>query len=160
MIKCINKDIQVCMFLVVCLSNFGICFYNYLYEVLDFNYFYKVFLLIDFMQVISGVCGLGICGCVIFMLFKEVCILLVDELDVFVQVIYLVNIIVNINGYLKVYNIDYIVIVCLLVNYKVFFDLVFVLCGSGGMVKVVVCVLKDVGFICGYIVVIDEVLGK
>lgn len=85
---------------------------------------------------------------------------MVNELDVFVVVINLVNILVNINGYLIVYNIDYIVIVKLLESYQVFIDKVFVLCGSGGMVKVVVFVLKNVGFKQGFIIVMNEKIGK
>lgn len=142
-----NKDMILCILLLVWLSNNGICFYNYFYEVFGFNWIYKVFVLIDFVQVIVGVCGFGICGCVIFMLYKEDVIVFVDWMDVLVSVIDLVNMIVNDVGVFIVYNIDYFVIVQL-IEY-VGFDLVVLvlLCGLGGMVKVIVVVFCDVGFV-------------
>lgn len=149
----INCDMLLCIFLVGCFGNFGICFYNYLYDKLGLNYFYKVFMIKDIEVVVKGVCVLGICGCVVFMLFKESCILFFDVIDLLVKVIDFVNIIVNDDGKLIGLNIDYIVVKSLIVSYWFDINVRVMIQGSGGMGKVVIVVFCDVGF-CDVIIVV------
>ena len=155
----INKDTQLCMSLAARPGNFGTRFHNFLYRELGLNFIYKAFTTRDLGSAISGIRALGIRGCAISMPFKEASIEYLDELDASAKGIRSVNTIVNTDGYLKGYNTDYTAVSKLLHSSEVPPGADFILLGSGGMAKAVVCALKDAGFANGLIVARNEVTG-
>jgi len=93
-------------------------------------------------------------------LFKEACIEYLDELDPSAKGIMSVNTVVNTHGYLKAYNTDYKAVFELLTSHDIPLNTPFVVCGSGGMAKAVICALKDAGFTDGRIVARNEGAGS
>ena len=140
-------------------GNFGTRFHNFLYRELGLNFIYKAFTTHDLGSAIAGIRALGIRGCAISMPFKEASIEHLDELDASAKGIRSVNTIVNTDGYLKGYNTDYTAVSKLLHSSEVPPGVDFILLGSGGMAKAVVCALKDAGFANGLIVARNEVTG-
>ena len=156
----INKDTQLCMSLSGRPGNFGTRFHNFLYRELGLNFVYKAFTTSDLPGAITGIRALGIRGCAVSMPFKESCIEWLDELDPSARGIMSVNTIVNSDGFLKGYNTDYTAVFSLLKSRGISENLKFVLRGSGGMAKAVVCALRDAGFSDGTIIARNESAGN
>src|SRR5262245_44733452 len=157
---CINKDTKLCMSLAARPGNFGTRFQNHLFRELSLNFIYKAFTTQDLGAAIGGIRALGIRGCAISMPFKEACIEYLDELDASAKGIGSVNTIVNTDGYLKAYNTDYTAVFSLLGSHQVPVDLPFLVLGSGGMAKAVVCALRDAGVNRGVIIARNEKTGN
>ena len=156
----INKDTKLCMSLSGRPGNFGTRFHNFLYRELGLNFVYKAFTTSDLPGAITGIRALSIRGCAVSMPFKERCIEWIDGLDPSAKGIMSVNTIVNSDGNLKGYNTDYTAVASLLRSRGVSANMEFVLRGSGGMAKAVVCALRDAGFANGTIVARNESSGK
>jgi shikimate dehydrogenase len=156
----LNKDTVLCISLSGRPGNFGTRFQNFLYQKLDLNFVYKAFTTKDLQGAITGIRALGIRGSAISMPFKEKCISYLDELDASAQGIMSVNTIVNTDGHLKGYNTDYFAVFQLLKSRKVALSLEFVVLGSGGMAKAVVCALRDAGFQRGQIISRNQLTGQ
>lgn len=156
----ISKDTRLCMSLSARPGNFGTCFQNRLYQLLDLDYIYKAFTTTDLPAAIGGIRALGIRGCAISMPFKEACIPLLDELDDTARAIDSVNTIVNDGGRLRGYNTDYSAVRLLLKQHGVDPATPFALRGSGGMGKAVASALRDAGFADGVIVARNEAPGR
>lgn len=158
--RAINKDTMLCMSLSGRPGNFGTRFHNFLYEELDLNFIYKAFTTQDLRAAIGGIRALGIRGCAVSMPFKEACIEFLDELDASATAIQSVNTIVNDKGWLRAYNTDYIAVTSLLKSHEVPPQSVFVVRGSGGMAKAVLCALRDSGFRSGFVLARNEKAGR
>jgi shikimate dehydrogenase len=156
----INKDTILCMSLAGRPGNFGTRFHNYLYRELGLNFIYKAFTTNDLKAAIGGIRALGIRGCAVSMPFKEACIELLDEMTPSAAAIRSVNTIVNVGGWLRAYNTDYIAVSRLIEQHKISSGSVFALRGSGGMAKAVACALRDAGFRSGFIVARNEAAGR
>lgn len=155
----LNKDTQLCMSLSARPGNFGTRFQNFLYHELQLNFVYKAFTTTDIRASVQGIRALGIRGSAISMPFKESCMEFLDHLDPSASGIMSVNTIVNNQGQLTGYNTDYAAVYSLLKSCKVSTESEFVILGSGGMAKAVVCALKNAGFKKGTIVARNPVTG-
>lgn len=155
----INKETRLCMSLSGRPGNFGTRFHNFLYRELGLNFVYKAFTTRDLAGAVTGIRALDIRGCAVSMPFKEACMPYLDELDPSARSIMSVNTIVNTEGYLQGYNTDYQAVLALLQSHQVPRDMPFLVRGSGGMAKAVVCALRDAGFEEGLIVARNEKAG-
>ncbi|TDV72184.1 shikimate 5-dehydrogenase [Pseudomonas sp. LP_7_YM] len=154
-----SKETLLCMSLAGRPGNFGVRFHNYLYQLLELNFYYKAFSPNDLPAAIGGMRSLGIRGCGVSMPFKEASIALVDQMDPSAAAIQSINTIVNTHGHLKAYNTDYIAVAQLLDTHAVPRTR-FALRGSGGMAKAVACAMRDVGFGEGLVVARNEQAGR
>lgn len=155
----INKDTRMCVSLSARPGNFGTRFHNYLFRNLGLDFIYKAFAVENIKEALNGVRALGIRGAAVSMPFKEVCMEYLDELDPASKDVGSVNTVLNEKGRLIGFNTDYSAVVELINRFEISNQFEFVVAGSGGMAKSVVCALKKLGFKKGTIMSRNEKSG-
>lgn len=105
--KLVNKDTKIYCSFSTSPGNNGCIYFNRKFQENNINAIYKSFYSDNIKRSVQAVRALGIAGFAVSMPFKVDVLQHVDELDVSVEKIGAANTIININGYLKAYNTDW-----------------------------------------------------
>ena len=105
--KLINKDTKIYCSFSTSPGNNGCIYFNRKFQENNINAIYKSFYSDNIEGSVQAVRALGIAGFAVSMPFKVDVLQHVDELDASVEKIGAANTIINIDGYLKAYNTDW-----------------------------------------------------
>ena len=105
--RLINKDTKIYCSFSTSPGNNGCIYFNRKFQENNINAIYKSFYSDNIEGSVQAVRALGIAGFAVSMPFKIDILQHVDELDISVEEIGAANTIVNVDGYLKAYNTDW-----------------------------------------------------
>jgi len=140
----INKDTKIFCSFSSNPGNNGCEFFNTKFQENNINAIYKSFYSNNIFESINAVKTLGINGFAVSMPFKTTILDYVDEMDEASKDIGAANTIVNINGYLKAYNTDWIGVSKYILESIDFLSIL----GDGGFSKAIqyMCIKKNIQY--------------
>jgi len=133
-VNTINKDTKIYGSFSTAPGNNGCVFFNKKFQENNINAIYKSFYSDNIEKAVDAAKTLGFSGFAVSMPFKVEILKYVDEADQPTKIVGAANTIVNIDGYLRAYNTDYVAVYTYLENNKP--ELLTIL-GNGGFSKAV-----------------------
>lgn len=139
--KLINKDTKIYCSFSTSPGNNGCIYFNRKFQENNINAIYKSFYSDNIEGSVQAVRSLGIAGFAVSMPFKIDVLRHVDHLDISVEEIGAANTVVNVDGYLKAYNTDWIAVSKYLSTPPGYMSIL----GDGGFSKAVQYACKSLG---------------